>query len=95
MVAYALKCIVVPGGKEFIVPLKVPNPEPLAALLSVTVGLLTVDQTTPLSVILAPPSEVTFPPSVADVFETDEAAVDVTVGAAILGGPTLMSSIQK
>ncbi len=60
-------------------------------------GFELVDQTTPLSVTLAPPSEVTLPPSSADVFEIDEAAVVVTVGAVLfeIAGPTIILSIQK
>ena len=41
----------------------VPKPVPLLVfVLNETVGLGNVDQTTPLAVIGAPPSEVTFPP---------------------------------
>ena len=48
------------------------------------VGVLSVlEYTTPRSLMLAPPSELALPPSVADVVEIDEAAVVEIVGVVI------------
>ena len=47
---------------------KVPVPVPFDVLVeSTTVGFVVVDQTIPLAVMEAPPSEVIFPPEVAEV----------------------------
>ncbi|MNY27235.1 hypothetical protein D3C86_1611310 [compost metagenome] len=85
LIAYPLKCTSVPAGREEIEALKLPVPEPLATLVLAVVGLEVVAQTIPLSVTVAPPSAVTFPPRVAFVAPTPEAAAVVTVGAVAAG----------
>ena len=58
-------------------------PEVMPSFVLVTkliVGLGDVDHTTPLDSIAPPPSDVTFPPEVADEFVIELIAVVVTVG---------------
>jgi hypothetical protein len=52
-----------------------------ATIVFAVVGLLVVAYTTPRWVMVAPPSEVTFPPVLAVVIVTADAAVVDTVGA--------------
>ena len=65
--------------------MKTPVPIPLAVILLLVVGPVDVLQQTPRAVTLAPPSEVIFPPAVAVVVPTDEAAVVVSVSTAVAG----------
>ncbi|OQB35273.1 MAG: hypothetical protein BWY06_03207 [Candidatus Latescibacteria bacterium ADurb.Bin168] len=58
-----------------------PVPEPICVLLSLIVTPLDVLYTTPRFVTDAPPSDVTLPPSVADVAVIELAAVELTDGA--------------
>jgi len=58
----------------------VPVPVPSLVWLSAVVGLIAVLQQTPRAVTAAPPSEVTFPPDVADVVVRSEMGVVVKVG---------------
>jgi hypothetical protein len=60
---------------------KLPTPEPSVVLEFDVVGSVDVFQHTPLSVTLAPPSAVTFPPLLADNLPILEISVVVTVGA--------------
>ena len=73
----------VPAVSPVIELVKVPVPVPSDVLLSLVVGLADVLQHTPLAVIEAPPSEVTFPPLVALVEVTEDIAEVVTVGAVV------------
>jgi hypothetical protein len=57
-----------------------PVPVPSVVLLSAVVGLAEVLQQTPLTVTLAPPPEVTFPPPDAVVEVMDVIVAVVTVG---------------
>ena len=59
-------------------------------LLSDTVGVEDVLQQTPLAVMAPPPSEVTFPPLVADSISTEDIGAVVTNGKE--GGAVLNSS---
>ena len=59
---------------------KIPVPVPLLVVLSDVVGLVVVDQQTPLAVTVAPPSFVTLPPDTADVDVIELTGVVVTVG---------------
>ena len=59
---------------------KLPVPVPLEVLLEVIVGLGDVLQQTPLEVTAAPPSEVIFPPEVAEVVVILDTIAVVTVG---------------
>jgi hypothetical protein len=60
---------------------KEPVPVPSEVLVvRAMFGLVLVDQTTPLAVIGAPPSEVIFPPEVAEVVVINEMPVVVIVG---------------
>ena len=76
---------------------KVPNPLPIINLESEIVGFKFDEYTTPLSLTLAPPSEVTFPPNTADVVVIVAADAVVTTGAVLFetAGPTIILSIQK
>jgi hypothetical protein len=58
----------------------VPVPVPSVVLLSAVVGLAEVLQQTPLTVTVAPPSEVTLPPPEAVVEVMEEIVAVVTVG---------------
>jgi hypothetical protein len=58
-------------------------PVPSVVLLLAVVGLAEVPQHTPLAVIVAPPSEVTFPPLVAVVDVVAVVVPVVTVGGTI------------
>ena len=58
----------------------VPVPVPFDVLLLEVVGFWLVLQQTPLDVIVAPPSLVTFPPQVAEVDVIEEAELVVNVG---------------
>ena len=69
-------------GNDLTAAEKVPVPVPLATLLFAVVGLVEVCQTIPLSVTVAPPSEVTFPPKSAEAVVINACAVVVTVGVA-------------
>ena len=62
---------------------KLPVPVPSVVLLLLVVGLADVLQQTPLAVIGAPPSEVTFPPLDALVEVIEDTSVVVTVGAVV------------
>ncbi len=62
---------------------KLPVPFPISAILSVIAGFCAVLQQTPRSVTVAFPSEVTLPPSVADVSAISEALFVVTIGTVI------------
>ncbi len=60
---------------------KEPAPVPFDVLVvRVIVGLVLVDQTTPLAVMEAPPSEVIFPPDVDEVLVIPVIAVVVSMG---------------
>ena len=60
---------------------KEPVPIPSEVLVDrAMVGLVLVDQTTPLAVMVAPPSEVILPPEVAEVVVIAVMAVVVSVG---------------
>jgi len=61
--------------------LNIPDPVPSLVWLSAVVGLIAVLQQTPRAVTATPPSEVTFPPDVADVAVRPEMGVVVKVGA--------------
>ena len=74
----------VPAVRPLVVAENVPEPEPLAALVSAVVGVvLVLLYTTPRSVTGSPPSAVTLPPSTALVPVTLVAAAVVTVGEAV------------
>ena len=75
-VAYALTWKVVPATIPVRELVKIPVPEPSVVLLSDVVGELIVLQQTPLAVTGAPPSDVIFPPLMADV-EVTAVIVDV------------------
>jgi hypothetical protein len=60
---------------------KVPVPVPLVVKLLASVGLAVVAQHTPLAVTDEPPSEVTFPPELAEVCVMEVAVVVVTTAA--------------
>ena len=72
--------MVLPAGRDVTTLLKDPVPDPILTLLSAVVGLAPKAQTTPLSVIVPPPSAVTLPPSVALTAVIFVAAVVLTVG---------------
>ena len=59
---------------------KVPVPDPLVVVLFAVVGFGEVFQQTPLAVTADPPSEVIFPPLVAEFVVIDEAASVERVG---------------
>ena len=60
---------------------KLPVPVPSVVLLGpVATGPVEVPQHTPRAVIVAPPSEVMFPPEVAVVLVTEEASAVVSTG---------------
>jgi hypothetical protein len=62
---------------------KVPVPFPFDVfVVKAIVGLVVVDQTTPLAVIVAPPSEVMLPPEVAEVVVKALILIVVSVGTA-------------
>jgi hypothetical protein len=70
--------------KPVILLVKIPVPVPSVVLLLEVVGLAEVPQQTPLSMTVAPPSEVTFPPLVAVVDVVAVVVPVVTVGGTIL-----------
>jgi hypothetical protein len=70
----------VPGVKLVIELVNEPVPLPSVVLLSAVVGLAEVLQQTPLTVTVAPPSEVTLPPPDAVVEVMEEIVAVVTVG---------------
>ena len=62
---------------------KEPMPVPFDVfVVKVIVGLVLVDQTTPLAVMDVPPSDVIFPPEVAEVVVIEAIPVVVSVGTA-------------
>jgi len=88
----------VPGFSPVIELVKLPVPVPFVVLMLLVVGLADVLQQTPLAVIVAPPSEVTFPPLVAVDVVTADIAVVVTVGAIVevvkvLSSPSLVPAL--
>jgi hypothetical protein len=62
----------------------VPVPVPSVVFESVIVGFAAVPQQTPRAVTADVPSEVTFPPEVAEETDSDEIAVVVTAGGSDL-----------
>ena len=70
----------VPADKPVILLVKLPVPLPSVVWLPLMVGFCDVLQHTPRAVTVAPPSEVTFPPQVAEVLVTLLAVLVVTVG---------------
>ena len=69
------------GDKPVRDELKVPDPVPSDVLVvNVIVGLVLVDQTTPLEVTAAPPSELIFPPVVAEFVVMAVIEVVISVG---------------
>ena len=54
---------------------KAPRPVPVACLLLLTVGAVSVFQTTPFSETAAPPSLVTSPPNIAEVIVIEDDAI--------------------
>ena len=59
----------------------VPKPFPSSVWLLLTVGFGEVLQHTPRAVTAPPPSNVTLPPQIADIWETSVTLFVVTVGA--------------
>lgn len=68
LVAYALTKYVVPGDKAVIEEINAPVPEPFNVRVLAIVGVPVVFQQIPLVVTGEPPSLITLPPQVADVF---------------------------
>ena len=69
------------GVKPVNTDVKEPVPEPSVVLVvRAMVGLILVDQTTPLSIMDAPPTAVILPPDVAEVVVIAVMAVVVSVG---------------
>ena len=73
----------VPGVRLVRLLVKLPVPVPLLVVKLAVVGLVLVDQHTPLAVTAAPPSSVTFPPEAADVWVIALITAVVTVGSSI------------
>ena len=74
---------------------KIPVPVPVAVLLSEVVGFWFVAQQIPLAVTVAPPSEVTSPPKVADVAVILVIAEIVTVGAVFMASFLQLNKVVK
>jgi hypothetical protein len=75
---------VVPGFNPVIELVKLPLAGPLLVLLSEIVGFWLVPQQTPLDVTVEPPSEVTFPPLVAELEVMFDTVERLTVGATLM-----------
>lgn len=69
-----------PGVKPVMLLVKLPVPVPSIVVLFAVVGLVDVDQQTPLAVTSEPPSLVIFPPDTAVVAVTEPTAVVVSEG---------------
>ena len=74
----------VPGFNPVIELVKLPLAGPLFVLESEVVGFWLVPQQTPLAVTVEPPSEVTFPPLVAELEVMFDTVESVTVGATFM-----------
>jgi hypothetical protein len=79
--------------KPVILLVKIPVPVPSVVLLLAVVGLAEVPQHTPLTVTVAPPSEVTFPPLVAVVDDDAVVVPVVTVGGTVPAGVVNVTSL--
>ena len=80
-----------PAVRPVMLLVKLPVPLPLVVWLLLTVGFCEVLQHTPRAVTVAPPSEVTFPPHVADVAVILLTVLVVNVGATARVVKTLCS----
>ena len=83
-----------PGDNPVIELVNVPVPAPLTVFVDKSiVGLLVVDQTTPLAMTASPEASVILPPLVADIFvmEATEEVVRVETGSTSTGSVLIVS----
>ena len=74
---------------------KIPVPEPFVVWLPATVGFDPVPQQTPRAIIAKPPSEVTFPPELAELCVIAEGAVVERIAAPGINVSSLLYEVPS